>query len=259
DRVAQVASGAAFDLVRRVEVLLEEWGRTPPTVLRAGGLGVRDLRSAARMLQVEEQVAALLVEVAAAAGLLAVGSPDGTESWLPTGEYDEWCRLGAAERGERLASAWLGMPRLPGLVGAKDANGRAGNALAPGLVDPHAADTRRLALSLVAELPEGTALAPGGTPSVAARARWVRPRRPSTQAQLVAWAIAEGAELGLLGMGGVPDHGRALVAGDPEAAVAALATLLPEPLDHVLVQADLTAVAPGPLLPDLQARLQQVA
>jgi hypothetical protein len=36
-------------------------------------------------------------------------------------------------------------------------------------------------------------------------------------------------------------------APDPRAAAEALAPLLPEPLDHVLLQADLTAVAPGPL------------
>ncbi|MEV4066220.1 helicase C-terminal domain-containing protein, partial [Nonomuraea dietziae] len=43
---------------------------------------------------------------------------------------------------------------------------------------------------------------------------------------------------------------RALLSGSKEAA-AVLAPLLPEPVDHVLLQADLTAVAPGPLTSDL--------
>ena len=34
---------------------------------------------------------------------------------------------------------------------------------------------------------------------------------------------------------------------------------LPEPVDHVLVQADLTVIAPGPLIPDLQSRIALVA
>ncbi len=34
---------------------------------------------------------------------------------------------------------------------------------------------------------------------------------------------------------------------------------LPEPIDYVLVQADLTLVAPGPLEPDLQDRIELVA
>ncbi|WP_051838973.1 helicase-associated domain-containing protein [Streptomyces sp. NRRL F-5126] len=49
-------------------------------------------------------------------------------------------------------------------------------------------------------------------------------------------------------------------AGTPaERAARALAPLLPEPLDHVLLQADLTAVAPGPLLRPLAALLSVAA
>ncbi len=260
DRTTRTAVGAAFDVVRRVEVLLDEWGRTPPGALRSGGLGVRDLRAAARLLQVEEPVAALLVEVAAEAGLLAVASPTGAEVWLPTGAYDEWCRLDPAHRWVELATAWLRTARLPGLVGSKDASGRTANALAPGLVDSHAVDSRALVLGTLAELPAGLALASGtGVPSLVARASWLRPRRPATQERLVGWAVSEATELGVLGLGALPEAGRLLVAGEPAAAAAALAALLPAPLDHVLVQADLTAVAPGPLLPDLAARLHQVA
>ena len=53
--------------------------------------------------------------------------------------------------------------------------------------------------------------------------------------------------------------GRALLAGDPEAAADALDAALPPPVDHVLLQADLTAVAPGPLTPDLDRELTLAA
>ncbi|MCZ9337956.1 helicase-associated domain-containing protein, partial [Streptomyces sp. TRM76130] len=43
------------------------------------------------------------------------------------------------------------------------------------------------------------------------------------------------------------------------AAARVLAPLLPEPLDHVLLQADLTAVAPGPLQRPLAELLDAVA
>jgi hypothetical protein len=46
---------------------------------------------------------------------------------------------------------------------------------------------------------------------------------------------------------------------DPGGLVAALRAALPEPVDHVLLQADLTAVAPGPLEPQLAAELGLVA
>jgi hypothetical protein len=51
--------------------------------------------------------------------------------------------------------------------------------------------------------------------------------------------------------------GRALEPADTEALADAVHPLMPAPIDHVLLQADLTAVAPGPLVPDLQ-RLMSV-
>ncbi|CAM3419211.1 helicase-associated domain-containing protein [Nocardioides dubius] len=261
ERVAQAAAGAAFDLVRRVETLLETWGTAPPSALRAGGLGVRDLRSAAALLHVEESSAALLIELAAEAGLLATGTSGGlAESWLPTDAYDAWTRKSVAERWVALVGAWLRTPRLPGLIGSRDTSGKAANTLAPNLVDPHARDTRELALRLIAELPEGQALAAGtGLPSLVARAAWLRPRRPTTQGRLLAWAVSEAAELGMVALGALAPGARLLVDGDVDGATAALDALLPAPLDHVLIQGDLTAIAPGPLVPDLAARLMQVA
>ncbi len=256
--VARTAAGAAFDAVRRIEVLLDHWGTQPPAVLRAGGLGVRDLKVAALLLHVEEREAALLVDVAMAASLLAPGSVGEADCWLPTDAYDAWCRLDAAARWERVARTWLASPRTPAKVGGRDAAGKAVNALAPALVDPHQVDTRQVTLQQLAALPADAGLATGtGLPSLVARVRWVRPRRPADQPTLVAAAVEEATFLGLVGMGVLVPAGRALLAGESAAEV--LAPLLPEPLDHVLIQGDLTAIAPGPLLPSLAAQLQQVA
>ncbi|TCJ30327.1 helicase-associated domain-containing protein [Nocardioides jejuensis] len=256
--VARTAAGAAFDVVRRIEVLLDHWGTQPPSVLRTGGLGVRDLKTAALLLHVDEREAALLVDVATSAALLAPGSVGEAEAWLPTDAYDAWCRLEAAERWQRVARAWLTSARTPAKVGGKDAAGKSVNALAPALVDPHQVDTRIVALQQLAELSPTEGLATGtGLPSLVARVRWLRPRRPSDQPALVASAVEEATVLGLVGMGVLTPAGRALLAGHDAAEI--LAPLLPEPLDHVLIQGDLTAIAPGPLLPALAARLQQVA
>jgi hypothetical protein len=56
-------------------------------------------------------------------------------------------------------------------------------------------------------------------------------------------------------------HGRALMGPDDPLhhAPPALAPLLPEPVDHILLQADLTAVAPGPLAQDLARHLAVLA
>ncbi len=260
ERCAAIATGAAFDVVRRVEVLLEEWGRVPPTVLRSGGLGVRDLKAAAHLLHVSEPQAAWIAELAAEAGLLATGAPEGVDWWLPTDGFDAWVRRPLAERWVHLAAAWLESSRLPALVGSRDAQGKAINALAPGLVDPHLVDTRHVALQQVAALPADAALASGtGVPSVVARVRWLRPRRGGNQVRLVGWALQEAGDLGILGLGALTGFGRALLEGRSEAAASDLAARLPEPVDHVLVQGDLTAIAPGPLVPEVAGRLQQVA
>ncbi len=83
DIVVRAAAGEAAGAVRLIEDLLERWSLEPPPVLRSGGLAVRDLRTASTLLDVPEWKAALLVEVAYAAGLLTrSGDLDG--EWLPT-------------------------------------------------------------------------------------------------------------------------------------------------------------------------------
>lgn len=259
--VDRAGSGTAFETVRRVELLLDHWGLAPPSALRSGGLGVRDLKATATDLQVTEPVAALVVEVAYAAGLVATAADrDGNPAWVPTDLYDQWAQRPVAERWTALVTAWLETPRVPGLVGRRDPAGKVWNALAPELTAGHQVESRRMALEALGALPEGSVLAAGtGVPSLVQRVAWQRPRRPRTRADQVAWALDEAAELGFAALGGLTSYGRALLAGDRPRAEQLLASLLPEPVDHVLLQADLTAVAPGPLESGLARRLQSVA
>ncbi|WP_241005319.1 helicase C-terminal domain-containing protein [Nocardioides sp. zg-1228] len=259
--VARTAAGAAFDVVRRVELLLDHWGVQPPSVLRSGGLAVRDLKSVARELHVDEAGAALIVEVALAAGLVAEAADrDGTPAWLPTDEFDVWSGLPMPERWARLVGGWLASSRMPSLVGSRDAAGKAWNALAPELSSGLAEEARRLALRVLAEVPEGEVLAVGtGVASLVQRIGWLRPRRPTIFSDLVAAALAEAAALGVSGAGGLPPSGRHVAAGDLPAAAAAIDPHLPRPVDHVLLQADLTAVAPGPLETEVARRLHLLA
>lgn len=257
--VDRTAAGAAFEFVRRIELLLDGWGGAPPAALRSGGLGVRELRSTAGRLHVDEPTAALLVEVAVAAGLATTAAgPDGSPVWLPTDLADTWSVLPSAERWVTVATAWLEMSRLPGLVGSRDAQGKAWNALVPELAGATVPETRRMTLAVLAALPPGEVLAAGtGGASVVARLAWERPRRPRSRADEVGWTLVEAAALGVTGAGGIASYARILLAeGDP---VPVLAELLPRPVDHVLVQADLTAIAPGPLESSLARSMAQVA
>jgi len=260
-QVDAVAAGAAFDAVRRLELLLDLWGAEPPSALRSGGLGVRDLRAVAAALHVEESTVALLVEVASASGLVATAADgSGNPVWLPTDLADSWVLRPPAERWVGLVRAWLDSPRMPGLVGSRDTAGKPWNALAPELAGHHMAETRAMTLAALGSLPEGGCLASGtGVPSAVARLRWERPRRPRARADQVLWTVTEAAVLGVTGLDGLASHARELLAGEEDRAQKTLAGLIPDPVDHVLLQADLTAVAPGPLESQLARRLQLVA
>jgi hypothetical protein len=249
--VDRAAAGAAFEFTRRTEMLLEHWSSRPPTGLRSGGLGVRDLRATAELLHADQPTTALVVETAAAAGLIALGMNDELDSaWLPTDAYDAWAARETAERWSVLAAAWLGSPRLVSAIGGREGTasrpGGPVNALAPGLERAWLPGDRRAVLEELALLAPGRALAAGtGVPSLVARLQWRRPRRSAARLAEVPTVLDEAATVGVVGLGALGSFGRQLVAGeDPQTSLAAL---LPPAVDHVLIQADLTAVAPGPL------------
>lgn len=258
------AAGQAHAALGRVEELLKEWQRAAPAVLRAGGLGVRDLTRTAAALDVPEGEAAFWVELAYAAGLLASdGETD--ERYAPTPAYDTWREQRDHQRWARLLAAWLPATRVPGLAGGKDGKGRPLSALGPGLDRSPAPGIRLRVLRLLAALPSGAA---PDTQTLAARLRWQRPLRASAtlREQLFTATLAEAELLGVTGRGALASQVRELVEGPRaeqqtavEQAADLLAPLLPEPLDHVLLQADLTAVAPGPLQRPLAETLEVLA
>ncbi|GAA2872318.1 helicase-associated domain-containing protein [Streptosporangium fragile] len=253
----RTAAGQAFAFVRAVEELCERWSVDPPGVLRSGGLAVRDLKRAAALLDLPEWVAGLVIEVAYATGLLAAsGAVDG--DWLPTPVYDGWRVKATEDRWVILASTWLTMDRAPGVIGERDDRDRLLNALHPDLRRPAAPEVRGATLGVLAAEP-GLAPVPA---AVRERLAWEQPRRRGGHRdQLVEFTLREAEQLGFTGLGALSAHGRALLpgGGGGASAVGILAPLLPEPLDHVLLQADLTAVAPGPLTSELRRWLALAA
>ena len=119
-------------------------------------------RSAAAALDVDDDVAALIIEVAWAAGLLATTGEVGDE-WLPTPAYDAWRVASTASRWVALAAAWFGTPHVPSLVGTTDTSGGRVNPLTADVERIVASDIRRWVLDDLAAMPAGTAVA---TPSM---------------------------------------------------------------------------------------------
>ncbi|WP_328991079.1 helicase C-terminal domain-containing protein [Kribbella sp. NBC_01245] len=259
----RAAAGAALDLVRHVDQALEQLGTEPPPVLRTGGLGVRETRSLAGRLGLDEQTVALVLEIAYAADLLAPADVGNTELWLPTATYDDWLELDTAHRWSILVGAWFAGQRAIGLVGRRDTGGataaareRLVNALAPDLERLLAPEIRLLTMRGLALAEPGTAVSEDALVTWVA---WHRPRRGGPfRDDLVRWTIAEAALLGLTGLGALAAHAHALLDEGADLAEA-IQPLVPEPVDHVLLQADLTAVAPGPLVRSVQDELAAMA
>jgi hypothetical protein len=252
--VDRQAAGAALEVIGRVTDLLTALEDEPAGLLRSGGLGVRDQKRLAKELHISEADVALLAEVAHAAGLLDVGGAQRDE-WLPTRGYDAWREQDLTDRWAVLAWGWLTSVRLISLVGQRDMAGKAVNVLSPDVVRQTAPVLRRSALAVLAEFPPGTGLV---APELVSLLRWRTPRRADRLAP-VPDLLAEAERLGITVGGVLSTGGRGLLIGGEDAAADGMRGLLPEPVDHVLAQPDLSLIAPGPLVADLAGTLSVVA
>jgi Helicase conserved C-terminal domain len=257
--VDSTAAGAVLDLLRHTENLLAQWSADPPPMLRSGGLGVRDVRRTARLLAVDEARVALLAEVAVAAGLITwTDEAAGAQLWLPTVAADSWLAAPPQRRWAMLARAWLELPRLPGLARTRDDKDRPLASLSEELRRPRAPAQRRRILEVIAELPAGRGIQ--RPEELAAVLSWRAPRQDGRRREeVVGWTVQEATALGVLALGALSSAGRALLRDGATAAAIALHAALPEPVNHVVVQADRTVVAPGPLAPELAREIGLVA
>ncbi|MCP3783559.1 helicase C-terminal domain-containing protein [Micromonospora sp. A3M-1-15] len=282
--VDSAGAGQTMEVVRHTEALLEALAAEPAPVLRSGGVGVRDLRRLARGLGLDDPTTALIFEVAYAAGLLGELDLTGTvtaryggdQQILPTGGYEVWRAASLAQRWEQLARAWLTMTRQVGLVGQRDDRDRPISVLSAEAERAGAPAARRSVLAVLADLAPATAPTPD---EVLELLDWRAPRRARGREAAHREVLAEAAQLGVTGLGALTSYGRLLLSeltddergedplglysdaesGEPSTAVRALDALLPAPVDHFLVQADLTVVVPGPPDPALAAELDVVA
>lgn len=262
--VDAVAAGAAIDLLRETDLIIETLGSTPVPELRNGGLGVREVKRLAKTTGIDEPRLGLLLELAAGAGLIASGMPDpdpgdGTGPyWAPTVAADRFLEATTAARWQLLAATWLDLPARPALIGSRGPDNKPFAALSDSLYSTAAPLDRRLMLSVLADLPPGTGVdgAEASRAMIWRRPRWAIRLQPST----VGGLLAEAHSLGMVGRGAISTPARGMLAGDSdETVLAAMEKALPKPLDHFLLQADLTVIVPGPLERDLAEHLAEVA
>jgi len=262
--VDAVAAGAVIDLLREVELVLETLGATPVPELRSGGLGVRDVKRLTKLTGIDDGRLGLILEVSAAAGLIAAGLPepdphDGVGPyWAPTVAADRFVDSPTASKWHLLASTWLDLPGRPSLIGSRGPDGKPYAALSDSLFSTAAPLDRRLLLDVLADLPAGS----GVDATAASRAMiWRRPRwAVRLQPDPVGDLLTEAHALGVVGRGAIASAARKMLAGGPaDEVVVAMDKVLPEPIDHFLLQADLTVIVPGPLQRELAEQLGAVA
>jgi hypothetical protein len=224
--IDKAAAGSAFEFLRRIEVLVEHSDHRPVRLTQAGKLAVRDVRTLGQLLDVAPTLAQSHLEFALAAGFIGLAADGLDEMVVPTDRFDEWRTRELSSQWRVLADAWL-THHLGGGT----------------------AEMKSLLLAAYGDPAEGMALS---AEELRSWLGWQRPRRAAAWSRAIPEFISQSAMLGVTGLGALSSF-----ALEPDAA--SLAAHLPERVDHVLLQADLTAVAPGPLRPNVAAQFSAFA
>lgn len=221
--VDQEATGQGLEFVRQVRQLITELLRSPVSLNKDGTVGVRALAALEKALGFTP---ALAVTVGEAAGLVGRGAVDDTDVLAATRDGLNWLDLPLGDQWAIVLAGWLASPWRA------DADAKL-------LSDQMHAVELRHARRAILEAGGSTERLLFRAPIAAAGIR----------DSLIAAVVAEAREVGAL-------------AGSPAAASTPLAVLfaggdvatatkalVPEEIDEVIAQADMTILAPGPLAP----------
>lgn len=241
-QIQMEGAAASAELVRRIAELISVWESEPAPALRAGGLPVREVRNVGNRLDLTVPQVHMVAELAFAARLIRA-SDGNPQVFAPTSGVDGWLEQDLVTRWQHLVLAWLNSPRTSWHIGQLDDRAQTISALSPGAHQSHVVRLRATILKVLAEHPAQALRAQ----DVATYLEWQTPRsEPNLEA--ISGILAEAAALGVTGAG-------ALLPGlltrsedkpgwtfDP---VGALTNALPEPVQEIFIQGDLTAMVPG--------------
>ena len=217
--VDRLAADRAFAAATAMAELLTELEREPAHELSRGGIALPDSKRLAGVMSVELETVAVYLDVADRAGLVARERT----SWMATEAAGSWLLQPSSTRWVLLAGAWL--DRLPG-------------------------DIRHL-------LSERTRSLWGA--GLRSYIDWLYPAGGDWMDGRVTANTRHAELLGITANNAPSGPGSLLLAGDTDAAEAAMSALLPTEVEQVYLQHDLSVVAPGPLTPRVDARLRTLA
>jgi hypothetical protein len=243
--VDRAAIANISNFLRWCEELAHNWSDEPPIALRSGGLGIRDLKRSADHLGIDENCVAFVAEVLYLGGLIVI-DPD--DQILPTNSFDIWMSRSLEERWSSLVNLWLETSRVSGLAGKIGEKNIA--PLGPELDRAGIASMRKVTLNILAENLEFDPAIKNLQEIIA----WQMPQR--FNAEYIEWTLREAEWLGLTGQGALSEFGIAFLSGTDDIGVE---RALPKPVDHILIQADNSAIAPGPLTVELANMIGTIA
>lgn len=215
----RLAAERAFAATSAVTELLLELEREPARELAKGGVALPDKKRLANALVVDLDTVITFLTVAENAGLVGRES----SSYLPTPDGTEWLTCATSVRWQRLATGWLSHVH-PEIVHSLTANAH----------DRWGAGLRE-------------------------RLNWRYPVGGEWLAQGAEQMERDAELLGIIAYTTPSSFGSTLLIAGADAAAAALTPLLPAEVSQVYLQNDLSIVAPGPVAPEVDARLRMIA
>ena len=232
------------------------WAAEPVRLRKSGGMAVRDVKAAAKLLDVNERSAAMLIEVAHEAEL--IDEDLARDLVTVTAGFDDWLTLDATDRWLAIVGAWRRCMVDLSTLGLEDDRGRA---VMPLGHHPLVAEAvaRRARVTKVLAGHVGSIVEPGSLLRVLdweAPAIWQALH--TAPEGLVLGVLEDMALLGLLRDDALTTAANAALLGEADAARVAAAELFPVVVNTFLIQPDLTALAPAELAPAISARLTRL-
>ncbi|MCS5718359.1 helicase-associated domain-containing protein [Herbiconiux sp. CPCC 205763] len=252
-----LASERAFIALSAISELGQQLRTAPMRLLARGGLSAGEEKRLGALLAVEPATIGALVEVATAARLVVVD----VDTLLSTTRADEWSRLPSAERWLALATAWIGSLDEPVRralhAAAATATGNSSGAgaewssgaplrAAYSALFPAADDAMRAGLAQVDAVAELLGLTVDGRSTLFGRAA-------------LAASAVDAASIATTASTATPTSGTTAPSAAATRDLDALTAALPPEVAQVYLQHDLSVIAPGPLVPPVDARIRLLA
>ena len=260
-------SGAAqgLEASRQVRRLVEHLGANPVALNKDATLGVRAAGQVAKALGFEREQVQRLIAMASSARLIGRGELPGEEDsvYLATTRYAaQWLDAPLSAQFARVLAGWWASPWQYWRVGEKDDQGRTIRLFDDASRNDHLPHRRRLASAQYTRPAPGTALSRS---EAIEDLRFTAPLAASVAPAGETDQLLDEAEwAGAIATGTATTWLRTLHASTDSSTLLAeleadTAEITPAEVDKVIIQADLTVLAPGPLPADMQRELELMA